>query len=151
MGSGKKKKDQPPIKALVVDDEKPITELFCQLLNLIGVESIYAFDGDTAYKMFKEEKPDIVFSDYVMPGMDGVALYKKIRAEKPDLPFVLFTGFFDKLIVRFMEETTETGDGSLLFEEPDFVMRKPFMKTEDIVDELEKVFPGRKFELPEED
>ena len=150
MVAGKKKFNLPPIKALVVDDEKPITELFCLLLENIGVDPICAYDGDTAYEIFRKEKPDIVFSDYVMPGLDGVALYKKIRADNPETPFVLFTGFFDKLIVRFMEESTDTGDGSLLFEEPDFVMRKPFMKSEDIVEILEKVFPDRKFIIPED-
>ena len=81
------------IKALLVDDERPILDLLARIMRTLGVTPITAINGEAALAKFNEEKPDIVFSDIYMPKLNGIALLKKIKAVNPKLPFVLFTGY----------------------------------------------------------
>lgn len=127
-----------PIKALVVDDEKPIVDLLKKILQKIGGDPIIpAYDGESALMLFLEEKPDIVFCDFAMPGIDGLMLFKAIKAINPKVPFILFTGYYEELLKRLEEENIR----------PDFILRKPFVGVEKIIEILQECFPEQTFEI----
>lgn len=69
-------------KILIVDDEEHIRELLKFNLNYSGYDTILASNGVEALKYAKDEKPDLVLLDIMIPEMDGIEVCKNIRAEK---------------------------------------------------------------------
>jgi two-component system, chemotaxis family, chemotaxis protein CheY len=85
------------LKVLVVDDNKHMRLLVSAVLEAFGVKTIYeAANGEDAWKILTQNPCDIVFVDWVMPGMSGVELTEKIRtapdSPNPFLPIVMLTG-----------------------------------------------------------
>ena len=87
---------------LVVDDSKIIRIMIIRILNELGYDTITeAVDVDSALSKIKLEKPDLIFSDYNMPGKTGVDFLKAVR-ENPatsTVPFILVTTVHDKKII----------------------------------------------------
>ncbi len=80
-------------KILVVDDERDIVEIICELLDDHGYETITAFDGQEAIEKIKALRPDGLVLDIKMPAVDGIGVIKFLR-ESPDLasmPVVVLT------------------------------------------------------------
>lgn len=67
------------MKVLVVDDIKYSRKVLTDKLIKLGHEVIEAEDGEEAVRMTKDECPDIVFMDMVMPKMDGITATKIIK------------------------------------------------------------------------
>lgn len=58
-------------KILVVDDDKSIVDLLQALMTLDGHEVFTAMDGKAGLAMARQEKPDLIILDVMMPEMDG--------------------------------------------------------------------------------
>jgi len=80
---------------LIVDDEKNICTLLSRLLRREGLETMEAYEGNTAVKMIASQKPDVVLVDFRMPEMDGMELLKRAKELDQDLPIVMITAFAD--------------------------------------------------------
>ena len=80
------------MKALVIDDEKPTLSMFRLFLSAYGYTVFVAEDGETGIRIFETEKPEIVFTDLKMPGMDGLEVLKKIREQKNGSEVIIITG-----------------------------------------------------------
>ena len=79
------------LNALVVDDEESIRSLLAAELTDRGYRVREAFDGVNALQRVREEIPDIVFVDIIMPVMDGFEFISTLR-ENPEtskIPVVL--------------------------------------------------------------
>lgn len=83
--------DGSPIRALVVDDEPSLAELMKMGLELSGWDVVVAHDGNTALKMAKEFRPDVLVLDIMLPGFDGVELLGRIRKFAPTIPALFLT------------------------------------------------------------
>ena len=66
-------------KILVVDDERPISDIIKFNLTKEGYEVVTAFDGREALEQFEAEKPDLVILDLMLPELDGLEVAKEIR------------------------------------------------------------------------
>ncbi len=78
---------------LVVDDSAVDRTLAGGLLARSGEWLVvYATDGPTALEQIQTQKPDIVVTDLVMPGMNGLELVAAIVQQHPKLPVILMTG-----------------------------------------------------------
>ncbi|MEK4027241.1 response regulator transcription factor [Pseudobacillus sp. FSL P4-0506] len=77
-------------KILVVDDDKNILELVSIHLTYAGYQVMKAENGVQALGILKNEFPDLVVADVMMPGMDGFELTRKLR-EDQDVPVLLLT------------------------------------------------------------
>ena len=66
-------------KVLVVDDEFHIVQVVAIKLRNNGFEVLTAENGDVAYQLACEHKPDIVITDYQMPVLSGLELIEKLR------------------------------------------------------------------------
>lgn len=87
-------------KILIVDDEKPISDIIKFNLTKEGYEIITAFDGREAVAAFEEEKPDLVILDLMLPEMDGLEVAKEIR-KTSHIPIIMLSAKdseFDKVI-----------------------------------------------------
>ena len=82
------------IKVLVVDDFATMRRIIKNVLKQIGFTQILeADDGTTALGVLKENKIDLIISDWNMPQMSGLDLLKTVRKEEStkEIPFVMVT------------------------------------------------------------
>ncbi len=80
-------------KILVVDDDIAINELIKVNLELAYYTVINAYDGNKGYALAKQELPDLIVLDVMMPEVDGYTVAKRIR-ENPatkDIPIIMLT------------------------------------------------------------
>ncbi len=81
-------------RMLVVDDSPTIRAVLGKMLTQDGYVVSKAGDGETALRLVREEKPELIFLDIVMPGMNGFAVLRALRRE-PDthgIPIVMISG-----------------------------------------------------------
>ncbi len=81
-------------KILLVDDDAVGRAAVGQMLRTNGFEVIEAVDGTSALKRFKEDRPDLVLLDVVMPEPDGFEVCRTLKADPETrlTPVVLLTG-----------------------------------------------------------
>ena len=80
-------------KILVVDDEKHIVRLVQVNLERAGYEVVTAYDGEEALQKVKQERPDLIVLDVMMPKMDGFEVMKHLKADPTtrDIPVIMLT------------------------------------------------------------
>lgn len=80
-------------KILVVDDDSAINELIKINLELQGYEVVQAFNGTEGFALAKQEMPDLVVLDVMMPEVDGYTVAQRIRqsADISDTPIIMLT------------------------------------------------------------
>ena len=85
------------LKILIADDEISIRQLIKKLIDPSAPLQIVgeAADGNSAYEMIQEKKPDIVITDIRMPGLNGVELMRKARENGIKVDFILVSGYRD--------------------------------------------------------
>ncbi|MDP2943945.1 MAG: response regulator [Candidatus Omnitrophota bacterium] len=66
-------------KLLVVDDDRAIVEMLKQKLLEEGYEVVVAFDGEEALLKLKEDNPDVILLDLMMPKLNGFEVLREIR------------------------------------------------------------------------
>ena len=81
-------------KILVVEDEFGLQEIFRDILVMEGYDVRVAVDGIEGLRMFEKFRPDLVFTDVVMPNMNGLDLVRKIREINPGIKVIYISGFF---------------------------------------------------------
>ncbi|WP_457769344.1 response regulator YycF [Limosilactobacillus reuteri] len=79
-----------PKKILVVDDEKPISDIIKFNLEKEGYEVDVAYDGEAALEQVEAENPDLIILDLMLPKIDGLEVAKRVRA-KHDMPIIMVT------------------------------------------------------------
>jgi CheY-like chemotaxis protein len=89
----KRRKQPATVRILVVDDEDAITDLLETLLVDVGYRVMTAHDGQQALAMAREQLPDIVLTDVMMPFMDGLELLHHLRkdARTSNIPVILMS------------------------------------------------------------
>ncbi|MDP3791426.1 MAG: response regulator [Candidatus Omnitrophota bacterium] len=80
-------------KILVVDDEVDFLEVIKIRLEANGYNVVTAGNGEDALKKLKDEKPDAVLLDILMPGIDGLEVLRRIRKMDENLPVYIITAF----------------------------------------------------------
>ncbi|WP_197377732.1 response regulator transcription factor [Mycolicibacterium baixiangningiae] len=83
--------DGNPVRVLVVDDEPVLAELVSMALRYEGWDIATAGDGATAIALARENPPDVVVLDVMLPDMSGLDVLAKLREQIPGLPLLLLT------------------------------------------------------------
>ena len=80
-------------KILVVDDDDSINELIKINLELSGYDVISAFDGLQGFTLAKQELPELIVLDVMMPDVDGYTVAKRVRenASTAEIPILMLT------------------------------------------------------------
>ncbi len=98
-----KRMEEPPPSAagtpagvtiLVVEDEPAVRAVVVRSLEGGGFHVLQASDGAMALQVVdREERPDLVLTDLMMPGMGGAELARRLKARWPDLPILYMSGY----------------------------------------------------------
>lgn len=83
--------DGNPINVLVVDDEAVLAEMVSMALRYEGWKIATASDGASAIAAARNQRPDVVVLDVMLPDMSGLDVLHKLREENPQLPVLLLT------------------------------------------------------------
>lgn len=80
---------------LVVDDEKELVDITCQLLEKLGYKTLTAYNGFEAIDVFTNHKSEIkaIVMDVIMPKFSGLEAVEHIRKENPDVSIIFATGY----------------------------------------------------------
>lgn len=92
-------------KILVIDDDAAVNELVKINLELAGYNVISARDGISGFAAAKQEQPDLIILDVMMPDVDGYTVAKRIRENHAikDTPIIMLTalGMLDNKVKGF--------------------------------------------------
>lgn len=83
------------IEVLVVDDEIGIRKALTQTLEIEGIPTLTAANGQEALAQVQSGWAGVIVTDINMPVMDGMELIRHVRAIDPDLPVIMLTGHGD--------------------------------------------------------
>lgn len=91
---------------LVVEDEQDLVELLKVRLESLGYGVIEAYDGEEGLKKAKEDLPDLIVLDILLPKMSGYDVCLKLKTDKKyrKIPIVMLTAKFQPSDIRFGKE-----------------------------------------------
>jgi len=80
-------------KILIVDDNQLLVQALCEHLEKQGYDTMIANNGKEAIDAIKQEMPDLVIMDIIMPVMSGLEATRQLRADPryKNLPIIAFT------------------------------------------------------------
>lgn len=86
-------KNNKSIKVLIAEDEEVLRRMYVTKFKAEGFEVFAAINGDEAFKLAVENKPNIILLDIIMPLVDGFSTLKKLRVEEKtkNIPVMMFT------------------------------------------------------------
>lgn len=133
FASGEKDKAQPQrrgkprlnarggMRVLVIDDSTTIVAVLRRMLQQNGYLVLEALDAEKGIDIAREELPDLVFLDIVLPGMSGFQALRQLRREAPtrNIPIIMMSG---------NEQATEQFYAQRIG--ADDFMKKPFSRAE---------------------
>lgn len=86
------------LKVVIIDDEPIIVEGLTRLVPWGKYQCTVvasAYNGKEGLETIRREKPDILFSDIAMPGLDGLKMIAALKVEFPDMQICILTGYRD--------------------------------------------------------
>ena len=108
---------QAGARILVVEDDSLVRQSMVESLEALGYLVTPAGDGEAGLRELQRERPHLMITDYLMPGMTGAELVRRASIDYPGLPMIISTGYAD------MEAVDKViGDN--------YVLRKPFELSE---------------------
>lgn len=131
--------DPRPRVILVADDEQDLRRLVVRRLQRAGYDVVEAGDGESAWTLAADRRPDVAVLDVRMPGLDGYALTRRIRADEAtrEMGVILLTASAQE-----HEEQTGRDAGA------DRYMHKPFVPA-DLLGAVEELCRQRGTDEPE--
>jgi CheY-like chemotaxis protein len=125
-------------KVLNVEDDPDIRMFVTTVLEENGYIPIMAKDGEEGTKKVKEEKPDLIILDILMPKESGIKMYHTLKKDPSlkDIPVVMLSGVSKRTFLRSQAALTEFGDETV--PEPEEYLEKP-VEAEDLAEIIKKI------------
>ncbi len=79
-----------PPKVLIVEDEESLLFTLAHSMKREGYQVLTANRGDDGLKMAREQKPDLIVLDVMLPGIDGIQICRLLRRDS-DVPIIMLT------------------------------------------------------------
>ncbi len=94
----KKKKASSKGKILLVEDDDFVSGMYSTKLTMAGYDVAIAVDGKEGLKMAKQENPDLILLDIVLPKIDGFQVLERIKKDQTlkEVPVILLTNLGQK-------------------------------------------------------
>ena len=106
------------MKILVIDDDHLVRYVLSKILSSNGYEVVTASDGKRGMVVLRDEHPDAVITDIIMPEQEGIDTIIQIRRERPATKIIAISGGGRIRNVDFLEMAQSLG--------ADGVLAKPF-------------------------
>ncbi len=112
-------------KVLVVDDDPDVVTFNVTIVEELGYTPLVAKNGEEGLKIVKEERPDLVILDVLMPRQSGVRLYRELKTDKSlgQIPVIMLSAIAEKTFLRSQKALTEFGEDKI--PEPEIYLEKP--------------------------
>jgi len=112
-------------KVLVVDDDPDVRLFNTTVVEENGYIPIEATNGEEGLKKLKEEKPDLVILDVLMPRQSGIRLYRELKTDSAfkGVNVIMLSGIAQKTFLRSQKALTEFGGEAV--PEPEVYLEKP--------------------------
>ena len=125
-------------KVLVVDDDPDVRLFSVSVLEENGYTALEATNGDEGMQMIREEKPDLVLLDVLMPRQSGIRLYRELKTDNAlkDIRVIILSGIAKKTFLRSQKAITEFGGKPV--PEPEFYLEKP-VEPEELLAKIKEV------------
>ena len=93
-------------RILIIEDEHDLVELIMLRLEANGYEAMAAYDGEEGLRAAKEEKPDLIVLDVMMPKMNGFDVCRKLKDDEKfkRIPILMLTVKFQPNDIKFAKE-----------------------------------------------
>ena len=105
-------------RILIIEDEPQMRGMIEQVLIRAGHEVLTASDGKAGLDLFRDQMPDLVITDILMPEVDGLEIIRSLRREFPDLKIIAMSGGGETGRLQYLPEAREFG--------ADIALSKPF-------------------------
>jgi twitching motility two-component system response regulator PilH len=124
-------------KVLIVDDDPDVRLFNSTVVEESGYTPVEAANGEEGLKMLKQESPDLVVLDVLMPKQSGIRLYRILKTEKAlkGIPVIILSGVAKRTFLRSQKALTEFGDQPV--PEPESYLEKP-VEPDELAQELKK-------------
>jgi two-component system, OmpR family, phosphate regulon response regulator PhoB len=125
-------------RVLNVEDDPDIRTFVSTVLEENGYTPIMAKDGEEGIKKVREEKPDLIILDILMPKQSGIKMYHDLKTDDSlkNIPVVMLSGVSRRTFLRSQAALTEFGDETV--PEPQAYLEKP-VEPEDLAETLKKI------------
>lgn len=125
-------------KVLVVDDDADIRKVVSKLVEKSGYETIEAKNGVEGMGKVREDKPDLIILDMLMPKESGIRMYHELKTEEPfkDIPVIVLSAIPKKSFLRSQKVLDEFAGQSV--PEPEAYIEKP-EEPEELVALMKKI------------
>mgnify|MGYP001116774634 CR=1 FL=1 len=125
-------------RVLVVDDDPDVRTFSIAVLEEHGYTPLEATNGEEGMNIIKQEKPDLVLLDVLMPRESGIRLYRNLKTDKAlkSIPVIVLSGIAEKSFLRSQKALTEFGGASV--PAPEAYLEKP-VEAEDLADTIRKI------------
>lgn len=113
-------------KILIIDDNSVVRSTIARLLELAGYETVTAGDGNEGLVRMRQERPDLIITDIIMPVKEGIATIQQIFIEQPSAKIVAISGGGRHANMDFLETARKLGAMDVIekpFEPEDLVSR----------------------------
>ncbi len=112
-------------KVLVVDDDVDIRKVVSKLVEKSGYKVMEAKNGIEGMGKVREDKPDLIILDILMPKESGIRMYRELKTEEPlkDIPVIVLSAITKKSFFRSQKVLDEFAGQSV--PEPEAYIEKP--------------------------
>ena len=112
-------------KVLVVDDDPDVRMFSVTVLEENGYTPLEATNGEEGMGLVRQERPDLIILDVLMPRESGIKLYLNVftYSDLKDTPVIIQSGIAEKSFLRSQKALTEFGGAAV--PEPEAYLEKP--------------------------
>lgn len=118
-------------KILIIEDEPVHLNVMKAKLEYEGYDVLAAVDGEAGYQMIKQEKPDLVLLDVILPKLDGFGILEKLKKDKINIPIIIVSNSGQPVEV----------DRAMKMGAKDYLVKAEFNPA-DVLEKVEKVLGG---------
>lgn len=125
-------------KVLAVDDDPDIISFVVTVLEENDYIPLEANNGEEALAKIRQEKPDLVILDVLMPRQSGIKMYRELKTDDSlkNIPVIILSGITRRTFLRSQEALTEFGGQNV--PEPEAYIEKP-VAPEELAEIIKKV------------